>query len=248
MNQPFQFVTLLLFLMSCVGEGKKSSEVNSDEIYQKYIISYDQNKANYYARAEFIIGGKWNRTESEKEDGLNLELSEPARIEFNGQKMEKKEDMFSGVYYSLQKKSIQDSVCYFLWKDNKGKTFTNAFSIHKIWLPYIPDQIDCTKEFILQWGGTPVGTNETIIVSITGELKLDDEIKKKSITQITSDVGLQEVSFSPEQLQILSGCKAKIEITRKSHIPVNEGGKAGGFIDINFEGQEKSTKIVERPL
>ena len=238
MKYSFLFLAILLF--SCAGEDKKSDAVPSDQVYQHYTVTFNEGSAKTTAAASFRVGAKWDRMETEKTEGSAMVLTSPASITCNGNTLAQKSDVFTGAYYELEKNGAFDGNYTWVWKDNKGQTFTNAAKMNSIALPALPETTYVEKELTITWTGGPVAENETVrIWLINGQNKA---------TEFSSSPGTNALTFSSGALKNVEGNNVKVELSRTLHAGVQQGGAEGGTMDVVYNAESKNLRVMKTPV
>lgn len=226
------FFAIVSTLAACSGESLKSDKIDLNSIYQKHKVMYSANML--YLTSEFHTNARWDRMETEK-SGDHLELSPPSKILFNGKEMVKENSIFTGAEYKLQQEGLPEELMW-EWIDNSGKKYINKVKINPISLPnkiFTPGRY---QDLEIAWVGSPVLENETVMVTIEGEVNGKNEKDTKS----TSEIGDKFISFGNEMLKKFEG-NLTVNISRQGRVPVQEGTTAGGLLQWNYDGGFKTT-------
>jgi hypothetical protein len=239
----YLFVVMVPGFFSCAKESKKSDKVNTDEIYQHYTASTSEGSSNFTSRAQFQTGAKWNGMETEKSGGVTIELAGSAQVTLNGQPMQKDHGTFDGTYYTG---SANGSDATWVWTDNSGKTYTNSARMEPISFGQAPGYIDYRNDLTIYWKGASVRENEKVRIIITATFKdSNNKTTQKKLQKETGERGTTSLTFTSTMLQEIRGSNIKMEISRMTHIPVQEGTKEGGFIDLTFNGNDISSSVPQ---
>jgi hypothetical protein len=239
--KKYLFITLLPALFSCAEESKKSDKVNVDEIYQHYTASSSEGSSNFTSRAQFQTGAQWDRLETEKSGGVTVELTGSSQVSLNGQTMQKDHGVMDGTYYTGS--SAGNDITW-VWTDNNGKTYTNTATMEPISFGRAPVGINSANDLTISWNGSPVRENEKVRIIIHATVyDSNNKSKEKNLTKSVSEKGATSITFTYTMLQEIRGSNVSMEISRMTHIPVQQGTREGGFIDLTYEGNRISTSI-----
>ena len=240
MKQYLPLVFALLFY-SCAEESKKSDKVGVDEIFQHYTASSSEGSSNFISRAQFQVGAKSNNMEEEKGGGVTVELTGSSQVTLNGQAMQKDHGVFDGTYYTG---SANGSNVTWVWTDNNGKTYTNSARMEPISFGQKPVSLDPGNDLTIHWEGAPVGENEKVRIIFKAKVRdANNKTQSKNIQKETSKRGATSLTFAYIMFDEIAGSNVKVEISRRTHIPVQEGTKEGGFIDLTFDGKDIWTNV-----
>jgi hypothetical protein len=241
--RKYLFITLLPGLLSCAEESKKSDKVNVDEIYQHYTASSSEGSSNFTSRAQFQTGAQWDRLETEKSGGVTVELTGSSQVSLNGQPMQKDHGVMDGTYYTGSSAGREIT---WVWTDNNGKTYTNSATMEPISFGSAPGVINSGNDLEIFWEGAPVRENEEVRIIINATVyDSNNKSKEKNLTKYTTERGATSITFTYTMLQEIRGSNVSMEISRMTHIPVQQGTREGGFIDLTYEGNRISTSISD---
>lgn len=110
-----------LFLSACASsDTAESSTVQQSEIYQDYLIEY--NEGLIHVTATFRFGGA---------TGTTLSLTPPSRVMYNGLPLTPGKVMFTGTGYRFMGDLYQPNVA-FEFTDTAGKTYTNSIGLNPL--------------------------------------------------------------------------------------------------------------------
>ena len=197
-----------LFFGSCVKE--ESSDVKQDKIYTIYELFYNSNTDKTTAQATFRFGGP---------GGTLLELTSPAYAKFNNDNL-----LFSPVL-GIHKKEYAGIVSSgnYTYLDHDDNFYTNSLTmVNSIAFPSA-DSIKNDQAYNFSWVGDPVGTNETVTLTVNGSQQGNIEIFA------TTSPGATEIILAANKLQKLGIGKANCILHRTYNKPtVAEAPAEGG--------------------
>ncbi|WP_417444114.1 hypothetical protein [Joostella sp.] len=225
MKKLFIICTLLMSLFSSC-ETENSEDVTQDRIYTSYEILYIQDEDKTIAKALFTFGNG---------EGTRLQLSEGASITFNNTKIP-----FNSLLgnYELEMSGLVDSGS-FTYKDLEGNTFSNSFTINPIsFTKSVPMTIDRSKSYDINWGGSPVGSNDssvvvTVVPNNLGQSKVFIEADENAETVVLNPTILGEIDPQPGRLYI----------ERKDVLREMESTSAGGVFYGNYRAKSVEVTI-----
>jgi len=156
------FLVAALAVVGCKKEVSKNIE--QDKIYTQYELSYNQTENVTYATATF----KFSST-----NGTKLMLSEPSTVMIDGTEMNWDND---NGFYRNEFSGFKSSAT-FNWVDLDGNSFTNTIDIKDIALPATINDLHFTDSVTyFMWNGSPLDSNENVILTIDGLGSTDTRI------------------------------------------------------------------------
>lgn len=239
---------LLILLVACAPDGKKSSELKPNEIYKNFTVTYDENKKELEAQAQFLAGASWDRNMFEKTGGTAVELDAPANIIFTGKAMEKAGSLFTGRLYIYKQEKPVPLVS---WKytDQTGKSYDYLVKVIPISFKKRLSNINYKKDLKIYWEGKPVQENEWVELVIEGEVPVDsNETKKVELLAVAGEPGDEYVRMDSRDLTRLKKCNVKVTIIRKTHIALPDLGREEGFLNVEYIGRSFDAKIPEEGM
>lgn len=222
----FLFLPLISMVMfSCVSEP--SADVNQDSIYAEYRLVYSSDDDKTYARANFKFGSGL---------GTKLELSDPAAVAFEGSKLAWK-GLFG--YYEKDLAGVTPAG-EFEYADLDGNTFLNTVTAAKsIDLPATLDTLKKGSAYTLTWVGDPVGTDETINVTINGINEGDAKVFS------TKDPGATSIILEADKIEDLGIGTGKIIIERWTTQALQQGTSKGGATWARYLSKTMDIEVAE---
>lgn len=178
-----------LFLSACASsDTAESSTVKQSEIYQNYLVEYDEGLIQ--VTATFRFGGA---------TGTTLSLTPPSRVTYNGLPLTPSKVMFAGTGYRFTGDLYQPTVA-FEFTDTAGKTYNNSIGLNALEFKTAPAGAAKSAKLLL-----PVSR----IVRESGvkvELKIRDGAGKEYTSEVKSERGVvgfrNSVYFDESQLAI----------------------------------------------
>jgi hypothetical protein len=231
-----------IFFLSCAGEAKKASSVDSDKIYQRYTSTASEGNDAITVQAEFRVGAYWDRLEEEKTGGDAIELGSPSDITFNGNPLVKDNSVFTGVYYTLTKNGPYEPSQTWLWKDGKGKEYKNVITLNPISFKDI--KFYGRDSVRINWSGGPIGENEKVTLRIEGQGRNDK--KETSASKTVTDRGAEGVTFGYEMIKDYEGTSVDIYLTRQQLVRLSESNSEGGTLKASYSSKRVSKNIGTR--
>ena len=210
------FILLIIGLTGCQKE--MSDTVDQNKIYASYVLEYNSHQNVTYARSNFHFS---NIT------GTKLELAEPALITINGEIMPFKPLL---ALYEKEFIGVKESG-NFQYSDLDGNVFNNTVTmVDSINFPTNLDTISRSETIELSWEGSPVQTNETVIITINGSGQNDGIIFTQTGVNATS------IMLTQDKLSNLGLENATFFIRRAKNISANEVTSAGGNLIARYDG------------
>lgn len=143
-NQLFACCAAAVLFSSCSSnEIGQSKDVNPEAIYQYYRFDYNENDKSASLFAQFRFAG---------ENGTTLVLTEPARLEYNGNPVKVDSNSFSGAYYGaaipLSKASGKHTLVF---TDGERTKYENSFTVDSFYLKGIPATMSRLAPALIQF-------------------------------------------------------------------------------------------------
>lgn len=220
---PILLIGVLIF-SSC----KREDSVNIDQqrIYVNYEYVFNSHTMQSTATATFRL---------DNSKGTKIELSNPARIDFNGEGMAYRNS--SGSYQVSTSANTIGGL--FKYTDLETAAYSNATApLTYIELPYAITSISRNGNFFLPWEGSPLQAGETITVTISGGSQ------SGSTTWTTHTIGHSYMILDQNKLSNLVQGTAEIQITRELVTGIQQSTLAGGRMTSTYLSQKAFVNIV----
>ena len=186
----------VLFFTACKRED--SMNIDQQRIYANYEYVYNSEKNTSTMMATFRV---------DNSGGTKIELSYPARVEFNGEGLTWRN--VSGRY-ELSRSGSQIGGT-FRYHDNDENSFANEVPpVYGAELPFGLTNISQSGNFFLPWQGAALQAGETIRVTISGGA----QTSSKSWTVHT--VGSSHIILDQNRLMDLTVGTAEIQLERET--------------------------------
>ncbi len=232
MRPLFTYTSLLaLCLTLCLScaEEINSDTVSPENVLKKY-FAYTTDDGEIVIRCEFYKDGHLTIPPFEEANGLNMTLTPPSSIQFNGQEMKKAQDIVGQVFYVLKIDQWPNNFRW-EWTDNNGKKHIDEAQMApiRVAMNTLRQQGD---DFIMQWDGPPIKSGE----EVTGILRKEDS--DGVFREYSSEVGANSIrigggGYSLDRLNL-----DEIEIQRKLIIrnvhDLPTVGVAGTYIELKY--------------
>jgi hypothetical protein len=227
---PFLLIAMLLY--SCYSsEVAESKDVNQAKIFQYYSIVKNEEYGTLKVKAKFRFGG---------EKGTTLILSAPASVQINDQVMQGREDLFQGYAYKKSDMDFANKDFSFIYRDLDGKIYTNSISTEDLTPDQLPDSLDPSRDFILEWKGKAVGNSETVYLDIT-----DKKLNKKSFR---SDLkGSRSILIEATALNDLYPGMLHLKFRRELSRNTEQSAEIGGYINSVFISRMYEVRLGQKP-
>ena len=220
-----------LFICAC-NQGSvdtvESNKVMSSQVYQVYDV--EGKKGETKIVATFRVGGA---------TGTTLALTEPGKILYNGNALEKSDPSnLIGTNYRMKGTDYRSTVKNyqpkheFVFTDNDGKTSTNSVSL-------TPLEVSANGGLALQSSepttiplSRTVGNDETVTIGINSSI--DDEVSAGGGT-IYLNPARNAIIVTPKYWQSKQlQAKAEITVKVKKSVALPQGANLGGSISATF--------------
>lgn len=223
------FITALILIMlaSCDVEEIPSGQLTSEKIL-RYYDAICINDGTTYITATFLTDAHFDLNENPY--GSRVVLTPPANVIFNGQPMEQKEELFSGVVYKASIDNNWPSRFEWMWTDNQGQKHIDSAAM---------DPIDLSTEWLVnqgsayaaRWQGSPIRQGEEITISI--------ELDEESYYYTSRQVGARNISLPDMVFGIDPFAYYSVEITRtlrarNQDVAPADNIQNGSFIKLHY--------------
>lgn len=221
-----------LFNIACSTDTVSSKDVNADAINQSYTLSYNEADNSTWMYAQFRVGGS---------TGTTVDLNDPAQLRINGQTPTK--STFLGTSYEINNSGFVRSAT-FEFRGSDGKTMVNSINIDPVYLRKADQTVSVAQPYLIDVEAPNLGSNEYVSVRLTQQIQKPDG----SIQFNTADgvylAATNKASFSPSDLNRLSGGVAKLEISRQKSQRLSQSTRDGGGISASYNLRPLSVTIV----
>lgn len=208
---------------SCRRED--SENVNQDRIYAEYRIVHDAAEGKSYARATFKFKDAL---------GVNLELTDPAAVSFNGDELSWKNAF---AYYEKDFVGVKASGT-FSYTDLDDNIFTNSVVLNNsIAIPSALTTISQASAYELTWDGPALEEGESVIVTIDGIHENDTQVFS------TDSEGATSMILPKNQLTKLGDGTATIFMERLHSQDFQNGTSVKGAVWSRYIAAKKSITI-----
>jgi hypothetical protein len=240
MKNIFSSLSILAFLLitGCAGESKKAEAIDNEKISQRYTASTTEGSDATGVQAEFRIGAYWDRMEEEKTGGEAVEFTAADAITFNGENMLKDNSVFTGAYYSLNKKGPYNPTHTWVWTDAKGKKYTNTITLNPIHAKSV--KFFGRDSLRIEWEGGPIEAGEKVIVRFDGVDQNDPKRKKKTANETVTTKGATGVTIGYELVRSFEGSTLDFELQRTTLIRTQEHTPEEGSMKVSYTSKNKS--------
>jgi len=221
----FQILSIgLIFFSSC----KREDSVNIDQqrIYVNYEYVYNSQNMQSTATATFRL---------DNSKGTKIELTYPARIDFNGEGMSYRNS--SGSYQVSTSANTIGGL--FKYNDLEEGVYSNTTApLTYIELPYAITSISRNGNFFLPWEGSALQAGESISVTISGGSQTS------STSWTINTVGETYIILDQNKLNNLVQGNAEIQIKRELVTGIQQSTLAGGRMTSTYLSQKAFVNIT----
>lgn len=204
----------VLFFTSCKRE--ESINIDQNRIYSNYAYEYNADNNRSTMTAVFRI---------DNSGGRKIELSYPARVDFNGEGLSWRGGIGS---YQLTSNGLS-SQGRFNYHDLDENIYTNDVpSMLPIEVPFGITSISQSGNFFLPWQGAPLQAGETIRVRISAGT---------TRTFTTTISGSSHIILTQNQLSGLTPGNGTIQIERESYVNLVSSNLSGGRMTSTYKSR-----------
>ena len=218
-------LAIITIFSSCTIED--SADVNQAKIYADYDLRYDANTDKTRVVATFKFGGA---------TGTNLQLSDPAQVVFNGEKLP-----FKPIYGGHTKEFAGQVMSgTFEYTNTEGDVVVNTTpSIESIAFPDQFDSISKSSSIELNWVGSPLSENQRTAIFIGSWTWGQDALF------LENGEGANFIVLDKGGLNNLPLGNSTVFMERSTARDIEEGTDEGGRIRASYRAENKSIIIVE---
>ncbi|MCR9174254.1 MAG: hypothetical protein NXI10_17285 [bacterium] len=207
-------VMAVLFFTACKRE--ESINIDQNRIYSNYTYEYNADNNRSTMTAVFRM---------DNSGGRKIELSYPARVDFNGEGLAWRGALGS---YQLTTNGLM-SGGRFNYHDLDDNTYTNDVSaLSPTELPFGITSISRSGNFFLPWDGPALKAGETIRVRINAGT---------TRTFTTTMAGATHIILNQNQLAGLTPGNGTIQLERESYANLSSSNLAGGRITSTYKSR-----------
>jgi hypothetical protein len=207
-------VMAVLFFTACKRE--ESINIDQNRVYSNYTYEYNADNNRSTMTAVFRM---------DNSGGRKIELSYPARVDFNGEGLAWRGALGS---YQLTTNGLMNGG-RFNYHDLDDNTYTNEVAIMTpTELPFGITSISRSGNFFLPWDGPELKAGETIRVRINAGT---------TRTFTTSIVGATHIILNQNQLAGLTPGNGTIQLERESYGSLTSSNLAGGRMTSTYKSR-----------
>lgn len=222
MNLKNVFYALSMILISCSGcssnEIGQSRDVNQDKIYFDYNVYYLEGDAQAEMTFTFRFAGM---------NGTTLVLSDPSRVELDGQRLKADSSSMGGAFYRMylpvEKFHGQHEVVF---TDINGKRISNRFNISPFKLVNIPSSASIRDSLPVAYESMPLASGDHITIS--------SENTDSSFSYRVSGPGNEPLVIPASELQRQKGGSISFDAKLYQELPLSSSTSEGGRIRISY--------------
>ncbi|HYG53074.1 MAG TPA: hypothetical protein VD905_19380 [Flavobacteriales bacterium] len=239
---PLLIVPVVVLLLASCTEVKKSEDVKSDEISQRYRCTYRPDGSGTLT-ADFLLNATWDRLAEEKHSDSYVDFGEKSPVTCNGMDMKREEGSLSGVYYTCSFPAGTREITI-VWTDKDGKKYTHKAPLYPFELISDEDKKDWMGDnWKVKWKGEPSNSNSRVKVTLKGrDNTVTNDKKDKYIyeSEFAEKDGDNFVLFTAQRLRNMKG---SLEVTAKrtTCIRLTEVTKGEGSLKVEGDGGEYNT-------
>ena len=219
---------LFLFFISCKNDIGGSKDVNPQNIYFDYKIWGEEGKDNITCLFRYHFSGQ---------NGISLLLSEPSRVELDGEKIPPDSAKRSGVFYEIQKPLVDFTgkhTIIFTGIDNKQ--YQEDFHFQPFALKTGPPSISARQDWVFQLEGLqPLDYIRVIVI--------DTFFASNGINEIDT-VKNGTLVIQKEKLNNLVNGPVTMVLFKEEEYPIKNGTKRGGKLFITY-GLKRQFELKE---
>ena len=204
----------VLFFTACKRE--ESINIDQNRVYSNYTYEYNADNNRSTLTAVFRM---------DNSGGRKIELSYPARVDFNGEGLSWRGALGS---YQLTTNGLSHGGV-FNYHDLDDNTYSNEVpEITPTELPFGITSISKSGNFFLPWDGPALEAGETIRVRISAGT---------TRTFTTSIVGATHIILNQNQLAGLTTGNGTIQIERESYANLSSSNLSGGRMTSTYKSR-----------
>lgn len=207
----FLFQLLLLLTSSCDDAG---TDVPLSQVYQEY--EYE------YALAEDVTQARAALREV-TEDGVLIELEDPASLEVNGQSPTYNETSPWNYFLTFNGRRNPGT---FTYTDADGSAYVNTVNLDNVAPIAFPNGIDTVtsqEDWRLRWEGDPVGPDEQVVLEI---ITSQDNL----YFRVERETGNTDIIVPAEDIRTAGSGEREVRLKRRRRVPLQDTTSVGGHV------------------
>jgi hypothetical protein len=224
--KPFTFIVScsLLFYTACISDDTPARKnVNPDELYFDYKIRGEEKDSNITVYIRYRMGGP---------NGTTLALSEPAKVQLDGEIITVDSAKLAGAFYDIQKPSKSfPGKHIILFTDFNNKEYNEEFEYKpfklKTKIPAVINRGDLAFDF----EGLEAGDYIRVAA-------IDTSFMSRDIHEIDTPKNGQLLIPADKLKNLISG-PIILLLSKETERPVRNGTKVGGRIAISYGMQRE---------
>ena len=228
------FVVLGILSAGCNFDVADSTDVNPDQLYQSYTISYSETSKSLCGRAQFTISNA---------AGKSVDLQKPASITFDGSPMAK--EAFLGISYHACTSATADGNHSFTFRTNDGLVYTNSVNMISMAVRNVPNTVSRTG-FSVAFVGNEVDNTDSIEVSASGAAGRDAPAGWTSYSNtVRVTANGDTLRVPPTVFQMIQNGTVRIAFKRVRKPRIQQSASAGGDITIEYDSPSYSVQLTD---
>jgi len=213
----------LLFPILLISCKKDSDSINQDEIFQSYVMSYDELSGYTTFTANFTY---------KKDDGKRLKLTGGSIVTVNGETMSR-----TGTTYIKRFSGYLESGT-FVFTDSEGKSYTNTLYYEDYIQNDVSFSLDNSSSYYWYFVGPNLSQGETITVTIKS-----NETDGGTASGSTTLDGASYVNISSTQMNLLPSGSATASTERSTTRYSGNWAKVGGKMKSQYSSTPANVSI-----
>lgn len=227
------------FLSACRStDTAESSTVAQTEIYQDYVLDFENGQAT--ATATFRFGGP---------TGTTLSLTSPSRVTYNGIPLSPGKVLFAGTVYRFTGTEYPINAT-FEFTDTAGKTYTNSMALAPVEFTSPPASGKKTERLVLPVTRIVKDDNTTVELTITDAANADhtSEVKDgRGVVGFRSSVYFDEsqggVAVEPDFLKDIPAGSVRVSLRVRKTLKPAQATRLGGAMTARYTAKAVSLTL-----
>ena len=228
------FVVLGILSAGCNFDVADSTDVNPDQLYQSYTISYSETSKSLCGRAQFTISNA---------AGKSVDLQKPASVTFDGSPMA--QEAFLGISYHACTSGTASGNHSFIFRTNDGSVYTNSVNMISMAIQNLPHTVSRTG-FTVSFVGNEVETTDSIEVSASGTAGRDAPAGWTSYSntvRVTANGSTLRVP--PTVFQMIQNGTVRIAFKRARKPRIQQSASVGGDLTVEYDSPSYSVQLTD---
>ena len=207
------------FIYSCTSnEIGNSEDVNPNAVFFDYEIWAEEGRDNVTVKLQYRMGGP---------NGSTLVLSEPSKVELDGEQIKLDSAKFSGAYYEVQKPLVSFTGKHsIVFTDLNNTEYTEEFE-------FAPFEISPNVPALLKRGDLVFDLKGLEPIEYIRVILTDTSFTSRDINDIDT-VRNGKLVISSERLSALKDGPIHLQFNREYERLVRNGTKEGGMLSITY--------------